>query len=347
MNPYAAIIDVETFGKNNLLAMLKAESENITHLPGRKFDFQVQFSENEDFNACAYEIGDVAYTNISIATVMQLQHHIFLLMEKDGLFSCKEQKIVLTEDDYIENFAEPEICQFDNQYKQIAFYAGPVDSGLQKIAQLIVIFGMEFLLFHELGHHIGGHLKFLFDKIGLQKLFAQNNKNDKLEASLYQMLETDADAIAITTLLESINTRKEFYGAYFLEGNITLIPLCVMIALTTVFFLLNQEDSSYRIEEAKYLPRDVRFFLVCQIFFEKLQTDYKECSFGWEQQELMKTFTVTNELLAGLYRKKSPQKKIVLQGKDEIRAYYNQELLPLWEKMREQLIPYAVIKLPK
>lgn len=347
MDPYAPIIDVEIFGKNNLLAMLKAESENIIHLPGRKFDFRVQFSENKDFNAFAYEVGDIAYTNISIATILQLQHHAFLLMDRNELFSCNEQKNVFTEDYYIENFEEPEICQFDSRYKQIVFYAGPDDIKRQKVAQLIAIFGMEFLLFHELGHHVGGHLKFLSDKIGLQKLFAQDNSDERLEASLYQMLETDADAISIASLLENINTKKEFYGEYFLCGNMALIPHCIMAGITIVFFLMDQEDSSYHIEETKYLPRDIRFELVCRIFFDKLQTDYKECSFGQGLKELMKTFMITNELLADLYRKKNPQKRILLQENETIRTYYNKDLLPLWRKIREQLKPYAVIKLPE
>lgn len=39
MNPYAPTLDLEKFGQNNMLSILKWECEHITHLPGRSFDF--------------------------------------------------------------------------------------------------------------------------------------------------------------------------------------------------------------------------------------------------------------------------------------------------------------------
>lgn len=64
---------------------LKAEGEDIIHLPGRTFEFKIRFSENEDFNAAAYEVGNKAYINVSIITVMQLYHHVLLLMDREEL----------------------------------------------------------------------------------------------------------------------------------------------------------------------------------------------------------------------------------------------------------------------
>lgn len=79
---YPVFMRVGAFRK---LSILKWECEHITHLPGRSFDFQVRFSENEDFNAVAYEIGDKVYSNISIAAVMQLYHHVLLIMGRNEL----------------------------------------------------------------------------------------------------------------------------------------------------------------------------------------------------------------------------------------------------------------------
>lgn len=61
----------------------------------KKFNFKVWFSENEDFNAAAYEAGGKAYINMSIATVMQLYHHILLLMGREELLpeAGKEEMI--------------------------------------------------------------------------------------------------------------------------------------------------------------------------------------------------------------------------------------------------------------
>ncbi len=55
MDLYAPILDLKEFGPNNMLLALKAEGEHIIYLPGRAFDFNIGFSENEDFNAVAYE----------------------------------------------------------------------------------------------------------------------------------------------------------------------------------------------------------------------------------------------------------------------------------------------------
>lgn len=58
-------------------------------------------------------------------------------------------------------------------------------------------------------------------------------------------------------LLESISTKIDFYRDRFLDGAGKLIPHCVMIAITTAFFLMEREDCTYNINNARYLPRDV------------------------------------------------------------------------------------------
>ena len=239
----------------------------------------------------------------------------------------------------------PEICQYDNRYKQIAFYIGPEDPERLKVAELITIFGMEFILFHELGHHVGGHLKFLERKMGVQQLYAQGN-SFALDPQAYQMLETDADAIASACLLESISTKSDFYIKSFLNGSGELLPHCIMTALTTVFFLMDQEDAAYDIHNSRYIPRDVRFRLVVHIIQDKLKTDYQSCAFSQTSDKLMDTFRVCNSLLDELYTEKDPKKKIVLDEFDEMREYYNNTLLPLWKKLRIELEKYAVINLP-
>lgn len=188
MDLYAPTYILEEFGPGNLLSALKSECEHINHLPVRAIDFHVKFSDNQDFNAVAYEMGDSAYTNVSIATVMQLYHHVLLLMGRSKLLPQVGEEGSYEGIYRIEHFVTPEICQYDNRYKQIAFYIGPEDPERLKVAELITIFGMEFILFHELGHHVGGHLKFLERKMGVQQLYAQGN-SFALDPQSYQMLE--------------------------------------------------------------------------------------------------------------------------------------------------------------
>lgn len=119
-----------------------------------------------------------------------------------------------------------------------------------------------------------------------------------------------------------------------------------MIALTTVFFLMDREDAAYDINNSRYIPRDVRFRLVVHIIQDKLKTDYQSCAFSQTSDKLMDTFRVCNSLLDELYTEKDPKKKIVLDEFDEMREYYNNTLLPLWKKLRIELEKYAVINLP-
>ncbi len=233
MDLYAPTYILEEFGPENLLSALKSECEHINHLPVRAIDFHVKFSDNQDFNAVAYEMGDSAYTNVSIATVMQLYHHVLLLMGRSELLPQVGEEGLYEGIYRIEHFVTPEICQYDNRYKQIAFYIGPEDPERLKVAELITIFGMEFILFHELGHHVGGHLKFLERKMGVQQLYAQGN-SFALDPQSYQMLETDADAIASACLLESISTKIDFYIKSFLNGSGELLPHCIMMLLMTL-----------------------------------------------------------------------------------------------------------------
>lgn len=346
MNLYAPIFNLEEFGPNNMLSAIKEEIEHIIYLPKRPLDFNVQFSENEDFNAAAYEVGGKAYINVSITTVMQLYHHVLLIMGRGELLPEGGQEEPFEGIYRIEEFETPQICQYDEKFKQIAFYMGPDNPKRRKIAELITMFGMEFIIFHELGHHIGGHLRFLSEKLGLQVLYTQGNIAT-LNPQVYQMLETDADAVAITSLLESISTKVDFYRDRFLDNAGKLIPHCVMIAITTVFFLMECEDYTYNINNAKYLPRDVRFRLVVYIFIDKLRKDYKMCKFSQTEEQLVETFEICNALLDELYADKEPRRKILFRVSDDVYRYYNEILIPLWKDIRNELIPYAVIHLPE
>lgn len=346
MDFFAPILNLEEFGPNNMLLALKTEGEHITHLPGGEFNFIIQFSENEDFNAVAYEVSNKSYINVSIATVMQLYHHVLLVMMREELLpetGCEE----LFEGKYrIEEFENPEICAYDEKFKQIAFYAGPDNSKRRKIAELITLFGMEFLIFHELGHHIGGHLRYLSQKMGLQELYAQGN-DFTMNAKVYQILETDADAVAIVSLLESICTKTEFYGREFLGAAKELIPHCMMIAITTAFFLMERGYSTYNIERTKYLPRDERFWLVFYILMDKFYKEYTICRFSQTKAQLIETFETCNSLLGELYSNKEPGRKILFYESDDAWDYYKDTLLPLWKDIRNELEPYAVIHLPE
>ena len=319
MNIYADRINIEEFGPDNILKAIIAECENVDYLPKNTFDFRIYFSDNEDFNAVAYEVGSRSLINIFIF---------------EGRYR-------------IDEFDEPEIIPFDEQYKQLVFYSGPENPKRYSVAELIACFGIEFLLFHELGHHLGGHVRYLKDKMGLSELYAYHNELLKENSRLYQILETDADAVAITTLLESISNKISIYARLFLNHNAELIPHCLVIALTIVFYLLPRENSeSYDLETSKYLPRDVRFYLVLDIMFKKMDSEYCCCKGKQSNISLLNTLSMTNSMLDELYSASGKQNSINIMT-EEYRTYYTDILLSKWRDIRNELNQYAVIQLPE
>lgn len=187
-------------------------------------------------------------------------------------------------------------------------------------------------------------MRFLSEKFGLQELYAQGN-SATINPQIYQMLETDADSIAIATLLESISTKIDVYKDKFLDGIGKFIPQCVMVALTTVFFLVERENYTYNIDHAKYLPRDERFWLIIYIFLSKLKNDYKMCRCSQTDEQIIETFIICNNLLGELYMDKDSEKKILFCESDKVFKYYCEILIPLWRDIRNELNPYAVIHL--
>lgn len=83
--------------------------------------------------------------------------------------------------------------------------------------------------------------------VAMQFIFRQNciafyiepdnpKRTNIAELQIYQMLENHTDEIAIVSLLENVHTKIDFYRDKFLDGIGKLIPHCVMVAITTIFF---------------------------------------------------------------------------------------------------------------
>ena len=349
MNIFADKINVEEFGSNNILEALITETKNVIYLPKSTFNFRVFFSDNEDYNAVAYEAGNHSLINVSFECVKKIFHHALLLMGRSELLPDAGIEESLEVRYRIDEFEEPEVIPFDEKYKQLVFYSGPENPERYRVAELIAYFGIEFLLFHELGHHLGGHIRYLNDKMGISELYASHNELIVENSQLYQMLETDADAIAIANLLESISTKISFYSEHFLNHHTELVPHCLVIALTIVFYLFPREKQDhYDLEISKYLPRDIRFCLVLAIMIEKMDSEYSCCRENQSNSSLMGTLSMANAMLDELYSDSDKQNSINFDFEsEEYRIYYKNTLLSKWRDIRNELEPYAVIRLPE
>lgn len=349
MNIFADKINVEEFGSHNILEALIIETEKVIYLPKSTFNVRVCFSDNEDFNAVAYEAGSHSWINVSFECVKKIFHHALLLMGRSELLPDAGIEESFDGRYRIDEFEVPEVIPFDEKYKQLVFYSGPEKPERSRVAELIAYLGIEFLLFHELGHHLGGHIRYLSDMMGISELYASHNELILENSQLYQMLETDADAIAIANLLESISTKISFYSEQFLNHHTELVPHCLVIALTIVFYLFpTEKQDHYDLEISKYLPRDVRFCLVLSIMIEKMDSEYSCCREKQSNSSLIGTLSMANAMLDELYSDSDKQNSINFDFEsEEYRIYYKNTLLSKWRDIRNELEPYAVIHLPE
>ena len=311
----------------------------------KKNFLKIVFSNETEFNAVAYLEDKTAVSNISIATVIDIYHHALILMKRNDFFGDLGKEETMNFPFEFWGFEYPEIVDLDNGYKQINFYEGPESDEKKSAAFLITCFGMEFLIFHEIGHHIGGHIGYIKDKLNMQELFAQGQIKI-IDAKKYQLLEMDADALSIAMLLENIKIKLSYYST-FVNGNINLIPHLLVSAITIVFFLIKKdfvEDFSYN---NKYLPRDFRFYLVLSILFSKLGNEYNICCQFQSKKSLLMTIGQTNKLLKELYIQEGTEQSIELHNLERIGRYYTETLLKEWKPLREELMEYAKVELPE
>ncbi len=338
-------IDINEFGNNNILQSLKKLCENLVSDNNDKLNFKLVFSNETEFNAVAYLKDEIHMSNISIATIMELYHHALILMKRNDFFYMlgKEQPLIVPFE--IWEFEYPEIVDLDNGYKQINFYEGPECDEKKSASLLMTWIGMEFLIFHEVGHHIGGHIEYIKDKLGLNELFIQGQEKI-IGAKQYQLLEMDADAIAVVMLLDHLKTNWHSYSEMIGE-NTDLIPHIVFSAITLVFFLIKKDCiNNFDENKNKYLPRDFRFYLVLNLLFKKMSNEYNVCRQSQDNKSLLMTVEKTNILLKELYINENRDNSLELDNLETIGKYYDEILIKEWKNLRSQLMVYSKIKLP-
>lgn len=338
-------VDIDRFGKNNILQDLKKLSQNILLGDGETFELELLFSNESEFNAVAYLENEKAVSNISISTVIDIYHHSLIMMKRNDFFDVLGKEKNLDNPFEIWEFEYPQVTELDTGYRQINFYEGPEAELKRNAAYLMTWFGMEFLIFHEIGHHLGGHIKYIRESLGVQALFA-NDQSSVIEAKQYQLLEMDADAIAVNLLLEDLYVKFHYYLKYISDA--TLLPQLLLSALTTVFFLIKKDFvEQFDQDSNKYLPRDFRFYLVVNIILNKFNREYKACKYNQSNEMFIGVIQKTNMLLQELYCNEDDWQGIELNNLRDIGNYYEKILLSEWQPLRNKLMKYSKIKLPE
>ena len=166
---------------------------------------------------------------------------------------------------------------FDEEKRQLVFFNGPIDILRRDIADFLALFAIRFIIAHEVGHHLNGHVMYVKEKTGQFELLMLNNLLDKINPLNYKTLEMDADAFAITDCIDNLITNYEAFenSTYFncrLKDRNEIFKLW-MFAIHCLFLLFERHTKEEKdIYKARYLPTNLR-----QLLNINVSIDYIEC----------------------------------------------------------------------
>lgn len=242
--------NLSSLAPNSFPAIYKKFSENfiaeIHKNKNIKFEreFEFKFLKNSGIEAYADCSKKSDYIHISIGTVMKIHDLFYKLFSNPKVFSgignhAKEfDKRILDFKPFIKN-------------KTIQ-YCAPNDKERFKWAQVCSMIAMEFIILHEIGHHINGHC-----------LLGKEYKYSKLDK---QTIEMDADSFAVSMSIQSkfiFDTEKytelQLSRVEFIELWIYIIHIVFLFISSTDIFI-----PKFR-EGMNYLPRRIRSLLSSKI----------------------------------------------------------------------------------
>ncbi len=336
-------LDIAQFGEGNMLQYFLKELEAVLIQVNESDSCTVCFTNSKNYNAMVRNNGNNKRLEINIGVIMLIYHLSYILMLSNTIFP----EIGGSEDISDFNFFDfefPAIESREDNFKEINFYSGPSDPLRLAIAQVIAMFGVEFVLFHELGHILGGHLEYLQERLGIIELKAHGSEHDLFikarDSITYQTIEMDADAISIHLLLENVLCKKKQIVNAFLYGHEIELGKLLVISIVIAFFLMNTGSKE---ESDKYLPRDYRFHLVVSILLSKLKGEYQSLLDDISHiTDVVKIYLNCNDFLSNLFN--CPKMEEIPSS--ELNQYYDDVIIKKWESIRNDVQKKARIKLP-
>lgn len=339
-------LNIEQFGEGNILKYFKNEINQILIQIKKSKDYKICFTNSKKYNAKVRFDNSQKIIEINIGVIMLIYHISFIIMMNETFFPelGKEETTVQMR---IEDFELPIIELRDDGFKEINFYTGPSNPNRVAVAQVIAMFGVEFVVFHEMGHVLGGHLEYIKDTLGIHELLAQGSELEISKKAkddiMYQTIEMDADVIAIHLLLENTSCKINYIINDLLEGQKVNISKLIIIAIVIAFFLMDTNSKNLPLSQ-KYLPRDYRFHLVLSKFISKIKGEYHILINADEDiYNIVRIFLECDDFLSEMYN--TP--KISEIPTTELDCYYQDVILAKWKDIRADVQKYASIKLPE
>lgn len=172
----------------------------------------------------------------------------------------------------------------------------------EKVGYMIACLAIHFIVYHEVGHHVQGHVKRLKEKYNLFYSEAPYTwiSDEYLEER--KKMELDADMFAVDMLIGKIDGLMEWWGKY-LDMDITysemfqlIVPALVIVKENLPTEVLSAEE----FEKGYYLPNIVRINIIVMVIAS--QPHIKEVVYSdimdlfAEDEEFRVQFEKTNEI---------------------------------------------------
>ena len=134
------------------------------------------------------------------------------------------------------------------------------DDERRKIGYIIASLAIKYIVYHEIGHHVCGHLKKHKNVYGLEGGENCEKIYSELSANVHKKLELEADSFAVNMLISEFDVLEDKWSAYF-EVPLQHLELAMLFvtALVIVKESLNEVLLSLQhIEKSAYPPAIIR-----------------------------------------------------------------------------------------
>lgn len=356
------VFDLEFFGEEHFIKLLKEvgveyyrEVASKHGLPNT--DIYIEFVNDNTVNALATYFETTPLICINIGCLLNVFHYSLLLTMRNDFFPSIGDLEECANTVKISDYGFPQISNGEAGLWEIEFYSGTDDVSRQTLATIITSMAHDFLVFHELGHHILGHTKYLSKVYGITYLQAQKSENlNQIDNVIIQSMEAHADVYAINALLNKIITGLDLYFKLdFLETSCDktkVIFEMFITAISLVFLLLDNDGiDSDNFSSAYYLPRQYRLDLILTSFRDYIVKNHDNClsKYCMQIDDLYLTIAQIyheNEAKIDQMRNHSGfNSNDELSFENKVSIYYKTRILTTWELLKRDLSSYAIVEL--
>jgi len=244
---------------------------------------------------------------------------------------------------FSESFGMRLFYVFDKQKFEME-YRLPVDRKRKIIAEYLSMFAIKYIILHEIGHLYNGHIFLVLKNVSLSSQISMlNNKNFSIKALDLQTMEMDADAFAISRLIDEslVMIEKDKLLLSVLDNKLEIYFLLIY-AIHCLFLLIKEEQNGNNLS---HLPRLVR---------DMINLDCAKTNIIFKANNII-TGKKFMEMAYSSYFEAEQNYNIVfnkITNMDEINECTNPQVLnnvkmveANWVVLKEKLKPYARIRL--